>query len=212
MMNLYWDERFFFPAWDTQLIERLLAQQEDLKRLGVERHVCILMDDVILDKKGDDALAHMGMRGRHFNISCITCSVSYTTLPKRFRRSLDCLLVFSLPMTGDLQVLTWEFTQKAQMARWALANLDEHQCLVLETLQRRQALFVWRAEEVTVANLTGTGDEPGSGSPETGGRSDAPEQAEEAGGARARSASSCSSGSAGPGPGTAGVPGAGREQ
>ena len=91
-------------------------------------------------------MAHMGMRGRHFNISCITCSVSYTTLPKRFRRSLDCLLVFSLPMTGDLQILTWEFTQKAQMARWALANLDEHQCLVLETLQMRQALFVWRAQ------------------------------------------------------------------
>ena len=25
MMRLYWDERFFFPAWDTDLIERLLT-------------------------------------------------------------------------------------------------------------------------------------------------------------------------------------------
>lgn len=145
MMAENWDSRFFFPGWDHQLVERLLEQQEKLKKAGVERQVLILMDDVILDRHADDALAHMGMRGRHFNISCVTCSVSYTTLPKRFRRSLDCLLVYSLPMTGDLQVLTWEFTQRAQMARWALGNLEEHQCLVLETLQRRQALFVWRA-------------------------------------------------------------------
>ena len=35
----------------------------------------------------------MAMRGRHFRISLAMCAVSYTTLPKRARRSLDTLLV-----------------------------------------------------------------------------------------------------------------------
>ena len=177
MMAQHWDARFFFPAWDNKLIARLLEQQEKLKKAGIERQVLILMDDVILDKHADDALAHMGMRGRHFNISCVTCSVSYTTLPKRFRRSLDCLLVYSLPMTGDLQILTWEFTQRAQMARWALGNLEEHQCLVLETLQRRQALFVWRASlgasECSASDEPETPEAPSEPEPEAAPR---PEQ------------------------------------
>ena len=212
MMARHWDSRFFFPAWDHKLIDRLLLQQEKLKKAGVERQVLILMDDVILDKHADDALAHMGMRGRHFNISCVTCSVSYTTLPKRFRRSLDCLLVFSLPMTGDLQVLTWEVTQKAQMARWALANLEEHQCLVLETLQRRQALFVWRAQEVTVETLVNkTGGGPDDDKPETGATHDVPGQDAGGGRSRSNSVSSCRSGSEERGRGSAGAAGAAPE-
>ena len=46
-----WDSRFFFPAWNTELVEQLLVQQEGLKKRGVERHVMILMDDVVMDSK-----------------------------------------------------------------------------------------------------------------------------------------------------------------
>ena len=98
----------------------------------------------------------MAMRGRHFNISLAMCSVSYTSLPKRARRSLDCLLVFSLPMQSDMKVLTWEYTQKARMARFALSHLDDFECLVLETLQKKQKLFVWKAEFVSLQDLSRT--------------------------------------------------------
>ena len=114
------------------------------------------MDDVVLNSDADEQLAHMAMRGRHFNISLAMCSVSYTSLPKRARRSLDCLLVFSLPMQSDMQVLTWEYTQKARMARFALSHLEDYECLVLETLQKKQKLFVWKADFVQVSDLRKT--------------------------------------------------------
>ena len=98
----------------------------------------------------------MAMRGRHFNISLAMCSVSYTSLPKRARRSLDCLLVFSLPMQSDMQVLTWEYTQKARMARFALSHLEDYECLVLETLQKKQKLYVWKADFVQLSDLRKT--------------------------------------------------------
>ena len=74
------------------------------------------------------------------------CAVSYTNLPKRARRSLDVLLCFSCPLSGDLQVLTYEYARQSKMARWALKNLEEHQCVVFETSRKRQLLFVWRAQ------------------------------------------------------------------
>ena len=153
LMEMHWDPRFFFSAWDEQLIQRLLDQQEYLKKKGVNRNILLIVDDVVVTSKAEDQLANMGMRGRHFNISLAMCAVSYTSLPKRLRRSLDVLLVFSLPMTGDLKILTWEFCQRQEMARFALRNLEEHQALVLETLNKQQELFVWRADHVTVESL-----------------------------------------------------------
>ena len=155
-MIQFWDDRFFFSKWEDRLIETLLVQQEELKRQGKSRSILILMDDVVLTSEGDEQLAHMAMRGRHFQISLAMCSVSYTSLPKRARRSLDCLLVFSLPMQSDMKVLTWEYTQKAKMARFILARLGDYECLVLETLQKKQELFVWTANYVTVHDLRKT--------------------------------------------------------
>ena len=122
-----WDPRFFFSEWDDELIGRLLKQQEELLGSGQQREVLIILDDVILSSKADDQLAHMAMRGRHFRISLMMCAVSYTTLPKRTRRSLDVLLVYSLPMQGDFKVLTYEYCQgSSSMARFALNQLREH--------------------------------------------------------------------------------------
>ena len=154
LMKQNWDPRFFFAAWNPGLVDHLLAQQEGLKARGIERHVMVLMDDVVLDGKAADQIANLGMRGRHFNVSIMACAVSYTTLPKKFRRSLDALLVFSCPMTGDMQVLTWEFSRRASMARYALESLEEHQCLVMETLQKQQRLYTWRADHLTLELLT----------------------------------------------------------
>lgn len=90
-------------------MSELMAQQEELKSQGIERHICILVDDIILTSKDEDALSHMCLRGRHFNVSVLSCAVSYTTLPKRCRRSLDCLFLFSCPMSGDAQILCSEY-------------------------------------------------------------------------------------------------------
>jgi len=145
MIDNGWDTRFFFSYYNDTLMNKLLEQQQILKAEGRPRNVLVIVDDVVLQGKAKDSLANLGIRGRHFNVSIIMCCVSYTTIPKRLRRSLDALLVFSCPMTGDMQVLTWEFTSKVKMARFALQNLKEHQSLVLETLEKNQTLYVWRA-------------------------------------------------------------------
>jgi hypothetical protein len=194
LMLQNWDGRFFFPEWNTALVDRLLVQQEELKSRGIDRQIMILVDDVIMNGRAAEQISNLGMRGRHFNVSLMACAVSYTTLPKKFRRSLDALLVFSCPMTGDMQILTWEFSRRASMARFALDSLEEHQCLVLETLQKQQRLFTWRAELLTVASL-----QPGS-EPE-----DEPDRARERSGS---SASACSGSEAAPAISAADPPGA----
>ena len=144
-----WDERFFFPQWNKPLIEMILRQQEDLKRQGVSRQILILCDDVILTGRDEEQLAHMCMRGRHFNISVMMAAVSYTSICKRARRSLDCLLCFSCPMQGDRKILSWEFASNSSTADYVMNNLDENQCLVFETSRKRQKLMLWKAQLLT---------------------------------------------------------------
>ena len=149
MMERFWDPRFFFSEWDQHLIDKLLVQQETMKKQGRDRHVCILVDDVILSSGAEEQLAHMALRGRHFNISLCMAAVSYTSLPKRVRRSLDILFCYSCTMQGDRKILMWEYAGNANMAQFMLKNLGDHECLVLETNRRRQELKIWKAGLLT---------------------------------------------------------------
>ena len=144
LMHENWDPRFFFSEWNTNLVECLLQQQEDAGPL--KRNILILVDDVVLTGKDEDQLSHLAMRGRHFGISLMMCAVSYTSLPKKARRSLDALLVFSLPMQGDLKILLYEYASQNSMAEHALKNLPDHCSLVLETLEKKQQLYIWKAD------------------------------------------------------------------
>jgi hypothetical protein len=139
-----WDPRFFFDSWNQPLVDRLLAQQQKLLKEGKERNVLILMDDVILTSKAADQLSHMCMRGRHFRVSVFMCAVSYTSISKRARRSLDYLLCFSCPMTGDRKILSWEYASNSRTADFGLKNLGENECVVFTTGQ--QELHNWKAQ------------------------------------------------------------------
>ena len=153
-----WDPRFFFDTWHQPLVDRLLKQQQDLKARGVTRNILILMDDVILTNKDTDQLSHMCMRGRHFNVSVFMAAVSYTSISKRARRSLDYLLCFGCPMTGDRKVLSWEYASNARMADFGLKNLRKHECVVFTTGKRE--LHNWRAENVESTFRSGPSQDP----------------------------------------------------
>jgi hypothetical protein len=154
LLERFWDPRFFFAQWNPQLIQKLLEQQEKLQK---QRSILIIIDDVVLSSKAQDQLCTLAMRGRHFGISLIMACVSYTTLPKRVRRSLDVVMVFSLPMKGDLKVLTWEYTSNTRVAEFALRRLKDHQCLVLETLTKKQKLALWTAVIFTPQDVRKSG-------------------------------------------------------
>ncbi len=149
LMERYWDPRFFFSEWNCALIDKLLEQQE----MGSARSVLVLVDDVVLHSKAQDQISTLAMRGRHFKCSLWCCAVSYVTLPKQVRRSLDVLMIFSMPMKGDLKTLSWEYTDNTRVAEFALKRLQDHQCLVLQTLTKRQKLALWRAKQVTVEDI-----------------------------------------------------------
>jgi hypothetical protein len=149
LMETRWDPRFQFSEWRQPLINCLLKQQERLKKDGIERQIAILVDDIILSSKDEDALSHLCLRGRHFNISVLACAVSYTTLPKRCRRALDVLLLFSCPMAGDCEILCREYANRSRMARYLLTQLPPWTCLVMETLERRQRLYHYRVPQTT---------------------------------------------------------------
>lgn len=139
-----WDPRFFFDEWNQPLIDMLLKQQQELGKQGKVRNVLILMDDVILSSKAADQLSHMCMRGRHFLVSVFMCAVSYTSISKRARRSLDYLLCFSCPMSGDRKTLSWEYASNSRTADFGLKNLRPNECVVFATGQ--QELHNWKAE------------------------------------------------------------------
>jgi hypothetical protein len=179
LLETKFDPRFVFSEWNEHLMKRLLTQQEQIKSDGRERSVCILVDDIILSGKDEDALAHLCLRGRHFGISVLACAVSYTTLPKRSRRSLDVLFLFSCPMSGDCELLTKEYSSRARMARYCLQNLPDWTSLVLETLEKKQRLFHFRVplgvpqtEELSTSSQDEKSDAPETPSPhQTGDRS-----------------------------------------
>ena len=153
MMKQYWDPRFFFSTWDTGLVSRLMAQQEDLRAKGIERHVAILVDDIVLTSEAAEQIAHCAMRGRHWLISLFMCAVSWSTLPKRVRRSLDICMIFSCPMASDIKLLCGEYASNATMAEFMMRQLEDHQCLVLETVTKQQRLYLWRSRLHTCESL-----------------------------------------------------------
>ena len=173
LMETRWDPRFQFAEWKQPLIDRLLKQQEELRRQGVTRQVAILVDDIILSSKDDSSLAHLCLRGRHFDISVLACAVSYTTLPKRCRRALDVLFLFSCPMAGDCQILCAEYANRSRMARFLLRQLPPFTCLVMETLAQHQKLYHYRVvhRESQIAVLPSSSQEEIPVSPEKAGES-----------------------------------------
>ena len=49
-------------------------------------------------------------------------------------------------MKGDMQILTYEYCQNHGMARFAMNALKDYECLVLETLEKKQSMFIWKAQ------------------------------------------------------------------
>ena len=59
-----WDSRFFFSTYKDSLMSKLLEQQTKLKAEGRDRHVLVIVDDVVLQGRSSDSLANRAIRGR----------------------------------------------------------------------------------------------------------------------------------------------------
>ena len=141
------DPRFLFNQWQRTLMVKLEEQQLELIEEGRPRNVLILVDDIILDSDDQKSLEHLAMRGRHFKVSLMCLSVSWSQFPKNVRRACDFVFLFSLGCKSDRDLLLSEYSQNPSMANFMSSKCyqERHRCLVLSMNQARQEIFFYKA-------------------------------------------------------------------
>ena len=143
---------FQFNRWDSDLMDRLEAQQLTLMASERERNVLILVDDITLDHVQKEKLAHLCVRGRHFHVSVIMLSVSYSTFHKSCRRSTDFVCLFSMGCQTDRELMMKEFAHKQHQCEFFMSQIvaKEHTCAVLNLNEKNQNVYWYRAPSTAV--------------------------------------------------------------
>ena len=142
---------FQFNKWDTELMQRLERQQLDLMAEGRERHVLILVDDITMDYSDREQLAHLCIRGRHFHVSVMMLSVSYSNFHKSCRRSADIIALFSLGCQTDKELMTKEFAHQQHRCEFYMRQIceKEYTCAVLNLNEKKQTVYWYQAPKTT---------------------------------------------------------------
>jgi len=144
-----YDPRLNFVEFQPIILKRLLKQQEDLLESGKKRHVLIIFDDVFANSHPNniELLNRLFLRGRHFQISIINSAISFVTIAKNCRRSLDILFLYSSVCKSDNQILASEYVHgNYSTALYAIQNLEKYKALIIET-KRNQKLFEYKFNE-----------------------------------------------------------------
>ena len=138
---------FQFHKWDSELMDRLEAQQLMLMALDRERHVLILVDDITLDHVEREKLAHLCVRGRHFHVSVMMLSVSYSTFHKSCRRSSDFVCLFNMGCQTDRELMMKEFAHKQHQCEFFMSQIvaKEHTAAILNLNEKQQNVYWYRA-------------------------------------------------------------------
>jgi len=150
-LHLFLDEAGFgafqFHKWDSVLMERLEAQQLELMETGRERNVLILVDDITLDHVEKEKLAHLCVRGRHFHVSVMMLSVSYSNFHKSCRRSSDFICLFSMGCQSDRELMMKEFAHKQHQCEFFMNQIvkKDHTAAILNLNEKNQNVYWYRA-------------------------------------------------------------------
>ena len=142
---------FQFNKWDAALMERLEEQQLALIKEGRERHVLILVDDITMDYNDREQLSHLCIRGRHFYVSVMMLSVSYSNFHKSCRRSCDIICLFSLGCQTDKELMTKEFAHQQHRCEFYMRQVCEKEftCAVLNLNEKKQIVYWYKAPSST---------------------------------------------------------------
>ena len=130
------DERLIFRDFTESIMQKILDQQEILRKQSEENTLLVVWDDCYTGHgrflKG---LNRMFSMGRHFLISCITLCVSFVDVCPSARRSLDMVVLYSNINCSDNYFLTKSFLHKSliQKAVYALKTNSLYTALVIET-------------------------------------------------------------------------------
>ena len=143
-------EDMMFDRLRIKFLQTLMRQQEYIKENRLKRRrVLLLLDDAELDKSEESFLGTFCTRARHFDCSIIQSSVSYTMMKPNFRRSLDCLCLFSIGMYSDRYLMLKEFSRNPKLSHYAMQELEKYQCLVQEK-DHLSELFYFKLENESI--------------------------------------------------------------
>jgi len=130
------DKRLIFRNFSEKIMQKILDQQEILRKQSEDNTLLIVWDDCYTGNgrflKGLNRVFSMG---RHFLISCITLCVSFVDVCPSARRSLDMVILYSNINCSDNYFLTKNFLHKSliQKAIYALKTNCLYCALVIET-------------------------------------------------------------------------------
>ena len=146
-------EYFQYDTWNRKLMKNLERQQLELIRQGRKRNVLIITDDLVLSHDDKVSLEHLCCRGRHFNVSVLMLSVSYSNFPKTCRRSCDFIFLFSLGCQSDRELLLTEFSQRKSIAEFYMTQIckQPYTAAVLNLNEKNQNIYQYKAPYVTDA-------------------------------------------------------------
>jgi len=144
-------EYFQYDTWNRPLMKNLERQQLELIRQGRKRNVLIITDDLVLSHDDKVSLEHLCCRGRHFNVSVLMLSVSYSNFPKTCRRSCDFIFLFSLGCQSDRELLLTEFSQRKSIAEFYMTEIckQPYTAAVLNLNEKHQNIYQYRAPYLT---------------------------------------------------------------
>ena len=142
-MAKYFDPRFCFSEWPVDMFDVLWRQQGELIAAGRKRSVVIIIDDINMNSSARDAIITCDLRGRLRNISLIKLCISWTLAPKVYRRSVDAIFLFNLPLSSDKECLSREYSSfhSWENTYFLIENLEPHHCLVLVTIGGRVKMY-----------------------------------------------------------------------
>ena len=146
-MKKYYDPRFVFREWPSELFNTLWRQQGELIAAGRHRSVVIIIDDINMNSTAREAIITCALRGRHRKISLIQLCISWTLAPKVYRRSVDAIFLFNLPLSSDKECLSREYSSfhSWENTYYLIENLESHHCLVLITVGGRVKMYDYLA-------------------------------------------------------------------
>ena len=138
---------FQFNKWDQGLMDRLEQQQIELMQQGRVRNVLILVDDITLDHNQKEQLAHLCVRGRHFHVSVMMLSVSYSNFHKSCRRSSDIICLFSMGCQSDRELMMKEFAHKQHQCEFFMRQIvaRDHTACIINLNEKQQKIYWYRA-------------------------------------------------------------------
>ena len=102
-LNGFYDflpNRYVYPDYDPEVMNAVIAKQENFKRSGKSVHVLCIFDDIIgsdtidFERRKANELSKIWAANRHWNISAIVVTQSLKRVPRLLRDNVDYACIF----------------------------------------------------------------------------------------------------------------------